>query len=621
MPSNFVEPLTPNPPIGMSTTVVKSRLAAVLSADAAGYSRLMGHDEEGAIAAIGAARSLFRETIAAHHGRVVDTAGDNVLAVFESVVEALRSALEIQDELARRSEEVPEDRRMLFRIGVNAGEVVEESDGSVYGDGVNIAARLQALAEAGGVCVSDVVVKQAGKKVAVRFESLGEQRLKNIAEPVHVYRVLHERAAVTSGTGLPLPAKPSIAVLSFVNMSGDSEQEYFSDGIAEDLITALSRIRWLFVVARNSTFTYKGQAVDVKQVGRALGVRYVVEGSVRRGGNRVRITAQLIDAVNGNHVWAERYDRELADVFAVQDEITDRIAAAIEPELARAELERARRKPPESLDAWDLYQRGLWHVWQFNARDNQIARELFERAAALDPGFSPFFAGIALSRLFDHTLRYRPASERSIDVALAAARHAVALDDKDAAAHSILGRTYTALGEFAEGIAEMRKALRLNPNLALTHYGLGIAFVLSGRPKEAIPEFDTAERLSPHDPYLWNFSMWRAWARLSLDDFAGAVEDAKNAVRQPRAPFPTWATLASALGSMGHIEEARAAFTKALELEPLFSPQLFEQVWPNSDAALLTKFFDGLRRIDAAITDPRAIIAARPARRTGGGET
>ena len=595
----------------------------MLSADAAGYSLLMGADEDSTIAAIGAARSLFRETIAGRHGRVVDTAGDSVLAVFDSVVEALLSAIEIQDELGRRSVAVPEDRRMFFRVGVNAGEVVEESDGSIYGDGVNIAARLQALAEPGGICVADVVVAQSRKKVPVRFEPLGEQRLKNIAEPVQAYRVIPaEPSRAAAEIGLPLPAKPSIAILPFVNMSGDSEQEYFSDGIAEDLITALSRIRWLFVVARNSTFTYKSKAVDVKQVGRELGVRYVVEGSVRKGGNRVRISAQLIDAATGNHVWAERYDRELADVFAVQDEITERIAATIEPELARAELERARRKAPESLDAWDLYQRGLWHVWQFNAPDNAIAHDLFERAAGLDPGFSPFFAGIALTRLFDHTLRYRPSSERSIEAALAAARHAVALDDKDASAHGVLGRTHTALGDYAEGIAEMRKALQLNPSLALTHYGLGMALVLSGRPQEAIPEFDAAERLSPHDPYLWNFAMWRAWARLSLDDFAGAVEDAKSSVRRPRAPFPTWGTLASALGHAGSIEEGRAALAKALELEPGFSsPEFFEEVWPNSDPAFFVRFYEGLRRIDPSITDPRIVIAARRSTRLGGSRT
>jgi len=585
----------------------------VLSADAVGYSRLMNEDEAGTIAALGVARAVFRERVTGHEGRIVDTAGDSVLAVFDSVVEALRSAIAIQDDLSRSNEAVPEARRMRFRIGLNAGELVEQDDGSVYGDGVNVAARLQALAESGGICVSEVVAVQVGNKIAVRFESLGEQRVKNIAEPIRAHRVVlggSELAAIAHA--LPLPPKPSIAILPFANMSGDPEQEYFSDGISEDLITAMSRIRWLFVIARNSTFTYKGKATDMKQVGRELGVRYVLEGSVRRAGNRVRITAQLIDATTGGHVWAERFDRELADVFTVQDEITERIAATIEPELARAEVERSRRKPPDSLDAWDLYQRGLWHVWQVNAKDNSIARELFERAIALDPGFSPFHSAFALSRLYDHTLAYRPRSERSVEGALEAARRAVGLDDKDAAAHGILGRSYTVLGDHDSGIAELRKAVQLNPSLALAHYGLGMALVLSGRSPEAIAEFDAAQRLSPHDPFLWMFAMWRAWAHLALGDSERAVEDASLSARQPKAPFPTWGTLASALGTAGRIEEARAALAKVLELEPRFSsPQFFEDIWPNVDPAFFARFYDGLRRVDPTIADARRIIAAR----------
>jgi adenylate cyclase len=571
----------------------------VLSADAVGYSRLMSEDDAATIAALGEARVLFRERIAAGEGRVVDTAGDSVLAVFGSVVEALRAAVEIQAELERRSEGVAEDRRMRFRIGLNAGEIVEQDDGTVYGDGVNVAARLQALAEPGGICVSEVVAAEARNKLAVRFESLGEQRVKNIAEPVRAHRVaLGENGDAPGETALPLPAKPSIAILPFANMSGDPEQEYFSDGISEDLITALSRVRWLFVIARNSSFTYKGKHTDVKQVGRELGVRYVLEGSVRKGGSRVRITAQLIDATSGSHVWAERFDRELADIFAVQDEITERIAAAIEPELARAELERARRKPPESLDAWDLYQRGLWHIWQFNAEDNAAARKLFERATALDRGFSPFFAALSLCRLLEHTLSFRPITERSIDAALEVARHAVALDDKDPVAHAVLGRAFAALGDHATAIAELGEAVRLNPNLALAHYGLGLTLVLCGKPAQAVSELEAAQRLSPHDPYLWSFAMFRAWAHLQLGDLERAIEAASFSVRQPRAPFPAWGTLASALGSVGRIEEAKAALAKALELEPRFLTMGFiNDIWPNLDPLFSERFYQGLSKI------------------------
>jgi adenylate cyclase len=595
--------------------VTKRRLAVVLSADAVGYSRLMSEDDTGTIAALGAARAVFRDRIAAAEGRVVDTAGDSVLAVFGSVVEALRVAIEIQAELDQRGEGVAEGRRMRFRIGLNAGEIVEQDDGTVYGDGVNVAARLQALAEPGGICVSDVVAAEARNKLPVRFQPLGEQRVKNIPEPVRVHRVISagaepraEAGSRPAETALSLPAKPSLAILPFTNMSGDPEQEYFSDGITEDLITTLSRIRWLFVIARNSTFTYKGKPVDVKQVGRELGVRYVLEGSVRKGGNRVRITAQLIDATTGAHLWAERFDRELADIFSVQDEITERIAATIEPELARAELERARRKPPESLDAWDLYQRGLWHVWQFNAADNAVARGLFERATVLDPAFSPFFAALAVCRLLDHTLRYRPMSERNAEASLEIARRAVALDDKDPTAHAVLGRAYSALGDYDPAIAELREAVRLNPNLALAHYGLGMTLVLCGRPREAIPELDTAQRLSPHDPYLWSFAMFRAWAHLSLGDFEAAIEDANLSVRQPRAPFPAWGTLASVLGHVGRIEEGRAALAKALELEPGFATGRFiHEIWPNLDSVFATRFYEGLLKVAPGIPNPRSV--------------
>ncbi|HSD09843.1 MAG TPA: adenylate/guanylate cyclase domain-containing protein [Candidatus Binatia bacterium] len=591
----------------------KRRLAAVLSGDAVGYSRLMSEDEEATIAALGKARETFRSLIASHEGRVVDTAGDSVLAVFDSVVEALRSAVEIQEELRRRSEDVPDARRMSFRIGVNVGDLVEQSDGTVYGDGVNIAARLQALAEPGGICVSELAFAQARNKLEARFEFLGEQQVKNIPEPVRAYRLLpRDRGA--SAEPKSLSSKPSIAVLPFENMSADPEQEYFSDGISEDLITALSRIRWLFVVARNSTFTYKGKAVDVKQVARELAVHFVLEGSVRKGGGRVRITAQLIDASTGSHVWAERYDRELADIFAVQDEITETIAAAIEPELAQFERERARRKPPESLDAWDLYQRGLWHIWQFGPRDNEEARGLLERATSLDTTFAPFFSALALCYFQDHVFMFHP-TENVLDKAFDAARRAVALDDKDATGHAVLGRVYTARGEHAPSIVELETALRLNPSLSWAHYGLGMALVLTGRAEEGIREVDLAERLSPHDPNLWVFEMVRAWGWMSIGDFNRAREQAERSVHRPLAAFPAWGTLASALGHLGRIDEARSALAKTLELQPTFSPQLFDRVWPNMHSAFFECFVDGIRLVDPTFSDPR-LATSRPTSRS-----
>jgi adenylate cyclase len=588
----------------------KRRLAAVLSADAVGYSRLMSEDEEATIAALGAAREVFRSHVANHEGRVVDTAGDSVLAVFDSVVEALRSAVEIQEELRQRSESAPDARRMSFRIGVNVGDLVEQGDGTVYGDGVNIAARLQALAEPGGICVSELACTQSRNKLEAGFEFLGEQQVKNIPEPVRVYRLVARDRETGGGEPTSLSSKPSIAVLPFDNMSADPEQEYFSDGISEDLITALSRIRWFFVVARNSTFTYKGRSVDVKQVGRELGVRYVLEGSVRKGAGRVRITAQLIDVTSGGHVWAERYDRELADVFAVQDEITETIAAASEPELAHIERERARRKAPESLDAWDLCQRALWHVWQFSERDNEEAERLLERATSLDATFAPFFSALALCRFQNHAFMFHP-GESVLDRAFEPARRAVALDDKDAMGHAVLGRIYTARGEHAPAIAELETALRLNPSLSWAHYGLGMALVLTGRPEEGIREVDWAERLSPHDPNVWLFEMVRAWGWMSLGDFERAREQAERSVRRPTAGFPAWAALASVLGHLRRVEEARSALARTRELQPGFSSLLLDRIWPNMRDAFFECFVDGLRQVDSTIPDPR-LASSRP---------
>jgi tetratricopeptide (TPR) repeat protein len=325
----------------------------------------------------------------------------------------------------------------------------------------------------------------------------------------------------------------------------------------------------------------------------------------------VRITAQLIDATTGNHVWAERYDRELADVFALQDEITETIVAAIEPTLAHVERERARRKPPESLDAWDLYQRGLWHMWQFNERDNAEAKRLLEQATALDPTFAPFFAALAVCHFQVHAFAFRGASARILEEGFEAARRAVALDEEDATAHTALGRIYTARGEHASAIAELREAVRLNPNLSTAHYGLGIALVLTGRAAEAIPELDWALRLSPHDPFAWLFEMARAWAWIALGDFERATDEARRSVRRPMAGFPAWATLASALGHLGRSEEGRKVLAKTRELQPQFSTELFDRAWPNMESAFFERYVDGLRQLDPTIRDPRSISRRR----------
>ena len=385
----------------MTEERVERRLTAILAADIAGYSRLMGADEEGTLAVL---KTLRREVadpkIKEHRGRIVNTSGDGLLSEFASVVDAIRCAVEVQREMAARNADVKPEQRIEFRIGINLGDIIIEGN-DIFGDGVNIAARLEALAEPGGICVSRVVRDQVRDKLAISLEDMGEQQVKNIARPVRAYRaVLAERA---DRPGIPLetaasrtvPDRPSIAVLPFTNVSGDSEQEYFVDGITEDIITALSKWRWFLVIARNSSFAYKGRPVDLKEVGRDLGVRYLLEGSMRRAGQRVRISSQLIDIATGTHLWAERYDRDLIDIFAVQDDITSRVVAAIEPALSRAESQRVIAKRPENMGAWDCCQRGFWHVHKGTRADGATAYGLFKQALALDPNLADAHLGLA----------------------------------------------------------------------------------------------------------------------------------------------------------------------------------------------------------------------------------
>jgi adenylate cyclase len=446
------------------------RLTAILAADVAGYSRLMGADEEGTHERLKAhLRELVDPKIAEHRGRVVKNTGDGFLAEFQSVVDAVRCAVEVQRGMAERNQETPPERRIEFRIGVNLGDVIAEEH-DIFGDGVNVAARLEALAEPGGICVSRVVRDQVRDRLDFLFEDMGEQQVKNIARPVRVYQV-RDRAVLikqplpTSPQQLPLPDKPSIAVLPFTNMSGDPEQGYFADGIAEDIITALSRYPSLFVIARNSSFAYRGRMVDVKQVGRELGVRYVLEGSIRRVDNRIRVTAQLVDAESSNHVLAERYDRQLADIFAVQGEITEAVTIAITPAIADAEQQRAMRKPPASLDAWAAYQRGLWHLSKVTAADNALAQKFFQQAVDLDPSFAGGYKGLSVvqSKEPDYEGRGLPETLRSAE---ALARRAVALDGADAEARSLLATTLRRRGDYEGGLAEAARALTLSPNLA-----------------------------------------------------------------------------------------------------------------------------------------------------------
>ena len=579
----------------------RRRLVAILAADVAGYSRLMEADESAALHALESCRAVFRKRIADHGGYVVDTAGDSVLAVFPSVVEAVVCAREIQGAIARLSDGVSKDRRMLYRIGVNLGDVIEKGDGSVYGDGVNVAARLEALAEPGGVIISGTAHDQVEGKVEAKFTFVGEQMVKNISRPVRAYRLVDEATTVHPTSAVT--SRPSIAVLPFDNLSGDADQEYFADGIAEDLITALSRLRWLFVTARNSTFTYKGKPIEVKQVGREMGVHYVVEGSVRRGGKRVRISVQLIDANSGNHIWAERFDRPLDDLFALQDEITETVAAAIAPELEAVERERAHRKPPGSLDAWEAYQRGMWHLYRYSAEQNATARRLFRRAASLDPHFAAPLAWLAYALLVSVVFGQSRDSAQDLRAAAASARKALQLDNKDAVAHMTLGRVLGAWGNVDDAIEELREAITLSPNFAMGHFSLGFELTMSGQFASAVESFEKAIRLSPHDPNVWSMEGGLARSMMAMQKYEDALVYARRSALRPNAQFWAHAHLASCLGHVGRRDEAREAFNKLIKMRPDFSVALVEGIHPGRGREWKDSLFEGLRKAGLDVPD------------------
>ena len=555
------------------------RLAAILAADVAGYSRLMGADEEATLAALKAIRrELSDPKVNEHHGRIVKTTGDGLLIEFSSVVDAVRCAVEVQRAMAERNTEVPEARRIEFRIGINLGDIILDDD-DIYGDGVNIAARLEALAEPGGICVSRVVYDQVRDKLDLAFEDLGEQQVKNIARPVHVWRVrLGTKSAISAP--LPLHDKPSIAVLPIANMSGDPEQEYFADGMVEEIITALSRIRWLFVIARNSSFTYKGKAVDVKQVARELGVRYVLEGSVRKAGNRVRITGQLIDTSTGAHIWAERFDGALDDIFELQDQVAASVAGIIEPKLRQSEFDRAHRKPTENLDAYDLYLRALALRDTHTDESMREAIELLKRALAIDPGYTPAKAAIGWSRIHQRSHGRSPVSEAEAAEAVALARQALEAgkDDPDTlwmAAHTLA----MFAGEHAVAAAAIDRALVLNPNSARAWMARGYASMNLDQPGPAIEALERAMRLSPLDSLRRTFTTGRAHAHLTAGRYEEALEWAERTLREE--PGYRGALLAKvvACAHLDRIEEARATLRLWIDSMPAVTIARYKALW------------------------------------------
>jgi len=505
------------------------KLAAIFAADVEGYSRLMGQDEIGTLRRLTACRAILDERVAAYRGRIFGSAGDSVVADFASAVDAVQCAVAVQEAFAKGSAARPAGEQMRFRIGVHVGDVLVQGD-NLFGDGVNIASRLEALAEPGGICISGMVRDQIGTKLPLAFTDLGEQQVKNITQPIRAYRVRGESSTPAVMASPPLPDKPSIAVLPFQNLSGDPEQEYFADGMVEEITTALSKVRWFLVIARNSTFAYKGRAVDVRQVARELGVRYVLEGSVRKAGNRVRISGQLIDAATGNHVWAERYDRELADIFAVHDEIAERVVAAIEPQLYAAEHFRSQRKPPESLDAWECVIRALSSVGQGTRVGDMEAEGLCRRAIAIAPGYGQAHSLLAWA-LMRRPARLGGDIGSVLPEAMAESRAALGLDERDPWAHLSHGLVLWRTRRHNEAERAFRRALELNPNFALAHACLGLPLAVRGELKEAIRTAEHALLLSPNDRIIGaRASEAVAHAYFGAEHYADCVARARTAI-------------------------------------------------------------------------------------------
>ncbi len=552
----------------MAEARVERRLAAILAADVAGYSRLMGVDEEATLTTLKEHRSeLLDPKIAEHRGRIVKTTGDGALIEFASAVDAVRCAMEIQRAMAKRNASIPEERRIEFRIGINVGDIIID-EGDIYGDGVNIAARVETLASQGAICISDNAYQQIKGKLAIEVSDMGEQQLKNIAQPVRVFSVHLDGAPARPA--LALPDKPSIAVLPFNNMSGDPEQEYFADGIVEDIITALSRVKSFFVIARNSSFTYKGKAVDIKQVSRELGVRYVLEGSVRKGADRVRITAQLIDSASGSHLWAEHYDRQLTDVFAVQDEITWNIVNAIQPELTHAEIERVHRKLPENLGAWDLVLRARALSSKMTPNDNAKAKALLQQAIIIDPEYGAAYRLLSWCFAVEGFFGWSERPWNSFQEGERYVETAVRLDPDDAEPLQGLAQILIMTSRAQNAIEVARRAIELNPNSSAGYSWLAGALAFAGHPEEAIVAAERALRSSPRDPFRFGTFMTISNAHF----IAGRSEVALDWARKAVQLAPNWVggyiNIAAIAAELELMPEAKAAAVKITLLAPRF---------------------------------------------------
>ncbi|MGB2689559.1 MAG: tetratricopeptide repeat protein [Desulfobacterales bacterium] len=624
----------------MTTQSFKRKLTAILSADVKGYSRLMGEDEDATVHTLKAYRELIGNLIHKYHGRVVDSPGDNILSEFASVVDALRSAVAIQEELKAKNTELPENRRMEFRIGINLGDVIED-EGRIYGDGVNIAARIEGLSQSGGICISRTAYDHVKNKLSLGYEYIGEHAVKNIADPVKVYRVLMEPEAAGKVIGekrarprrrqWPVVAsvilvlgfvavaiwnfylrsalfpekgssvkkasiseteKPSIAVLPFKNLSGNPEQEYFSDGITNDIITDLSKFRELSVIASNTVFTYKDKPVKIKDVSRDLGVRYVLEGSVQKTGGKVRINSQLIDATTGHHLWAERYDKDLKDLFKLQDELVQTIVSKLAIQIRETERGRVMRKDTDNLKAYDYLLRGREYIYQNTREGNKDARLMFERAIEIDPRYSSAYATLAWTHIMDFFFGWTMFPDKSLQRADDLAKKALSLEESNALAHSALGSIYLRRTKYDLAISELQRAIELNPNDTQSQSMLGSVMLYSGRKDEAIYWKESALRLNPH-PYMGLFMTLAQAYYLN-----GRYEDAITILKKGLAKNPDYVgnhiVLAAAYAQAGFTEEAKRSAAKVLRLDPFFELDSYGTVFRSSEDR--AKIVQGLRK-------------------------
>jgi adenylate cyclase len=635
----------------MTAQEVKRKLTAILNADVKGYSRLMGEDEEATVHTLNAYKEVMTNLIQQSRGRLVDAPGDNVLAEFASVVDAVRCAVDIQKELKNRNAQLPENKRMEFRIGVNLGDVIEDGE-QILGDGVNIAARLESLSEVGGVCISGTAFDHVKNKLNLGYKYLGEQTVKNISEPVRVYRVLMEPEAAGKVIGekkvkprqwqrtiiglvvavivvvagavilyqfvlrpspsktevaskekmaFPLPDVPSIAVLPFVNMSGDPKQEFLCDGMTEEIITALTKVPQLLVIARNSTFTYKGKPVKVKQVSEELGVRYVLEGSLQKSGDRVRINAQLIDALTGNHLWAERYDRDLKDIFALQDEITIKILTGLRVKLGQgAEVLRAQEhgkkyfKGKQELDCYLKLTEAIDYYNRWNIEDNNMARRMIEEAIAMCPENPMGYLNLGWVYQHDYWLGNTKSPRETVEKGIELAQKALALDDSMAGPHALLSYLYVLKREYDKAIAEGERAVALNPGATIFLDAYASALRQAGRSEEAIPLYEKAIRLNPFGPsYLYsNFG----FALRSTGRFEEAVSAFKKAIQIAPNNFLAHIGLAATYSRMGREKEARAEAAEVLRINPKFSMDSFAKIVTNKDQSQTDRFINAIRK-------------------------